>query len=248
MPAALLFAILAVSALVTSFISGILGMAGGMILMGILLALLPLPAAMMLHGITQLASNGWRALLWRSQVDWRVFLGYAIGALVSLGAFTLVQLVVSKPVALITLGLTPFVALALPESLHLNVERRGHPTACGIICTVLSLTSGVSGPILDVFFVRSRMTRHGVVATKAMTQSFSHILKIAYFGAVVAAEGSRVEPWVAAMMVLLAFAGTQLSKRVLEKMDDASFRFWTRWTVMATGVFYLGSGVVLLAR
>ena len=63
MPTVLLIAILAVSSLVTSFISGILGMAGGMILMGILLAVVPLPQAMMLHGITQLASNGWRAVL-----------------------------------------------------------------------------------------------------------------------------------------------------------------------------------------
>ena len=247
MPTALLLAILAVSSLVTSFISGILGMAGGMILMGILLALLPLPAAMMLHGITQLASNGWRALLWRNNVEWRVLRGYVIGALAALAAFAVVQLVVSKPVALIMLGLTPFVTLALPEKLHLNVERKGHPTACGIICTVLSLTSGVSGPILDIFFVRSSLTRHAVVATKAMTQSFSHILKIVYFGALVAID-SNVNPYIAGMMVLLAFTGTQLSKRVLEKMNDESFRFWTRWTVIVTGLFYLGSGTFLLLK
>jgi len=41
-----------------------------------------------------------------------------------------VKLVVSKPLALITMGLTPFISLALPEKLHLNVERRGHPLAC----------------------------------------------------------------------------------------------------------------------
>jgi uncharacterized membrane protein YfcA len=181
-------------------------------------------------------------------VDWRVFRSYVVGALVATGIFALVQIVVSKPVALIMLGLTPFVALALPEKLHLNVERRGHAPACGVICTVLNLTSGVSGPILDIFFVRSSMTRHAVVATKAMTQSFSHILKIVYFGAVVAAAGSGVDPWIAGMMVLLAFAGTSLSKRILEKMNDESFRFWTRWTVMVTGLFYLGSGVLLLVR
>jgi uncharacterized membrane protein YfcA len=139
------------------------------------------------------------------------------------------------------------VTLALPEKLHLNVERRGHPTGCGVICTVLSLTSGVSGPILDIFFVRSSMTRHAVVATKAMTQSFSHILKIVYFGALVAID-SGVDPYIAAMMVLLAFTGTQLSKRVLEKMNDESFRFWTRWTVIVTGLFYLGSGTLLLLK
>jgi uncharacterized membrane protein YfcA len=248
MPSVLVLSLLAVSALVTSFISGILGMAGGMILMGVLLAVLPLPAAMMLHGITQLASNAWRALLWRKEVDWRVFRGYLYGAVLALGFFAAVKLVVSKPVALIMMGLTPFITLALPEKLHLNVERRGHPFLCGIVCSVLSLTAGISGPILDVFFVRSKMSRHAVVATKAMTQSLSHVMKILYFGAFVAIEGATVEPWLAAMMVLLAFTGTSLSRRVLERMDDRSFRFWTRWTVMVLGVFYLGSGALMLAR
>ncbi len=247
MPTALLFAILAVSAVATSFISGILGMAGGMILMGILLALMPLPAAMMLHGITQLASNGWRAFLWREAVDWRVFRGYVFGALATLAAFVAATFVISKPAALIVMGLTPFITLALPEKVHLNVERRGHPFGCGAICALLSLTAGVSGPILDVFFVRSKMGRHAVVATKAMTQSFTHLMKIGYFGGiVVATERGAVEPWLAAMMVAFAFLGTSLSKRVLEKMDDASFRKWTQVTVMTLGIFYLGSGLLLL--
>jgi uncharacterized membrane protein YfcA len=146
------------------------------------------------------------------------------------------------------MGLTPFVALALPEGLHLNVERRGHPFACGMVCMVLSLMAGVSGPILDVFFVRSKMSRHAVVATKAMTQSLSHIMKILYFGAFAVVEGSGVDPWLAAMMVVLAFTGTSLSRRVLERMNDASFRFWTRWTVMSLGAFYLGSGAFMLLR
>src|ERR1700704_4761296 len=100
MPSAAILALLALSALVTSFTSGILGMAGGMILMGILLAALPLPAAMMLHGITQLASNAWRALLWRREVDWRVFRGYLYGAVAMTLFFAVVKLVVGKPVAL----------------------------------------------------------------------------------------------------------------------------------------------------
>ena len=248
MPTALFFAILAVSALATSFISGILGMAGGMILMGILLAMMPVPAAMMLHGITQLASNGWRAFMWRQNVDWRVFRGYALGALGATAAFALLQLVVSKAAALIAMGFTPFVSLMLPEKLHLNVERRGHSSACGAICTILSLTAGVSGPILDVFYVRSKMTRHAVIATKATTQSFAHMLKIAYFGVLVAGARGEVDAWLAAMMVVLAFAGTTLSGPVLKRMDDKSFRMWSRWTISVLGVVYLASGVMLLFR
>ena len=248
MPAALFIAILAVSALATSFVSGILGMAGGMILMGVLLALMPLPAAMMLHGITQLAANGWRALLWRRSVDWKIFRGVAAGSLAAVALFAVLQLVVSKPAALILLGLSPFVALALPERLHLNVERRGHAPACGAVCTALALSAGVSGPLLDVFFVRSSLSRQSVVATKAMSQGLGHLLKIGYFGVVAAAGASEANPWIAAMMVLLAFAGTTLSRYVLERMDDAAFRRWTRRTVMTLGVAYLAWGAALLLR
>jgi uncharacterized protein len=247
----LIFACIAVSVLVTSFISGILGMAGGMILMGVLLALLSLPAAMMLHGITQMASNGARAWLWRRNVDWRIFRGYALGALFAAAAFVLVQFIVSKAVAYILLGLTPFVSFALPKRLALNVDAPAHPALCGVTCMGMQLLSGVSGPLLDVFFVRSRLDRRGVVATKAMSQTLGHFIKIVYFGglSVMSSGGIAGElslPLMAAC-VLLAFTGTTLSKRVLDKMSDANFRWWTQWTVMVMGVIYLGSGVWLLA-
>ncbi|HEY5899666.1 MAG TPA: TSUP family transporter [Burkholderiales bacterium] len=238
--------LLAFSTLITSFISGILGMAGGMILMGVLLAVLPLPAAMMLHGVSQLASNGGRAFMLRRQVDWRVFGGYAIGAAIALAFFALTHIIVGKAAALVMMGLTPFAALLLPESLHLNVERRGHSLLCGIICLALNLTAGIAGPMLDVFFVRSKMSRHAVVATKALTQTLSHLVKIAYFGGVMAVQGADVEPWLAATMVVLALLGTSLSRQVLERMSDASFRQWTRWTVMTLGVMYLASGLRLV--
>lgn len=251
----LTFAAIAVTVLATSFISGILGMAGGMILMAVLLALLPLPAAMMLHGITQLASNGWRAWLWRTHIEIGIFRGYALGSFAALILFALIQFVVSKPVAYILLGLTPFVSFVLPERLHLNVDRKGQPILCGFICSAVQLMAGVSGPLLDVFFVRSRLDRKGVVATKAITQSFGHLVKIVYFGGVAvflsaASKGeiqNSLSIFLAGSCVVLAFTGTTLSRHVLEKMTDADFRRWTQWTVMTLGVVNLGTGMYLLA-
>jgi uncharacterized membrane protein YfcA len=253
MPSALVFALIALAALVTSFISGILGMAGGMILMAVLLALLPLPAAMMLHGITQFASNGWRAWLWRSHIDARVFRGYVLGALGALALFAAIQFVVNKPVAYILLGLTPFVSFALPARWQLNVDRPHQPAACGFVCTAVQLMAGVSGPLLDVFFVKSRLDRKGVVATKAITQSCGHVVKIVFFAGVArfanAENKSAIEEslsiTLAATCVGMAFTGTSLSRRVLERMSDAHFRRWTQRTVMTLGVVSLGVGVYL---
>ncbi|MGH6893767.1 MAG: hypothetical protein ACREEP_16080 [Dongiaceae bacterium] len=61
-------AAVAAAALGTSFLSGVFGMVGGLILMGVLLLFLPVPAAMTLHAITQMTANGWRAAVWNRHI------------------------------------------------------------------------------------------------------------------------------------------------------------------------------------
>jgi uncharacterized protein len=79
-----LISLLCLAMVGTAFLSGIFGMAGGMILIGVLLALLPVPEAMMLHGVTQMASNGWRALLWWRYVRWSAVASYILGCAAAL--------------------------------------------------------------------------------------------------------------------------------------------------------------------
>ena len=81
MSTATAFIILAAS-LGTAFVSGIFGMAGGLILMGVLLALVSLPTAMIVHGAIQMVANGWRAYLLRGDINWDVFRTYTAGAFV----------------------------------------------------------------------------------------------------------------------------------------------------------------------
>src|SRR5579885_2391210 len=123
----------------TSFLSGIFGMAGGMILIGVLLALLPLPEAMVLHGVTQMASNGWRAALWIRHVRWRSVVPYVAGGLASLGLWSLTQYVPSKPVALLLLGVTPFLARLMPKSLKPDPESVVQGVCYGVFCVGLIL-------------------------------------------------------------------------------------------------------------
>ena len=106
----------------TSFLSGLFGMAGGLILIGVLLALMPLPSAMVLHAITQMASNGWRAFLWRDHIRWRPVAVYLIGCAVALAAWSITRYVPDKPVALLLLGVTPFMARLMPPGLKPNPD------------------------------------------------------------------------------------------------------------------------------
>ncbi len=239
-------AALAASILGTSFLSGIFGMAGGMILMGILLAMMPLAAAMVLHGVTQMASNSWRAWVWRTHILWPVVAWYAAGGIAAALAFFAVQLVPSKPITFIALGLLSFTGLLLPSRFAPNIVRRPDAIACGTLCTALQFIAGVSGPIFDVFFVRSNLDRKVIVATKAAIQTLGHTLKVAYFGQLLVAGTAEIAPVAMILAVSFAVAGTQLSRSVLDAISDAQFRSWSRGLIVAIASIYLVHGIALL--
>ena len=67
------YIVLAFSILLSSFVSGVFGMAGGMILLGVLLNYFDVPSAMILFSIIQFCANGWRAWQWRQYVRWPIF-------------------------------------------------------------------------------------------------------------------------------------------------------------------------------
>ncbi len=241
-----LTAAFAAAVLFTSFLSGIFGMAGGMILLGLLLAMLPLAQAMLLHGITQLASNGWRAWLWRAHVDWRVARHFAAVALLTTLVIGLLPFTTNKATALIVMGLTPFLVLLLPKQIQPDATRPPHAWGCALICTTLQLVAGGAGPILDVFFVHTGMDRKQVVATKAALQTFSHMLRIGYFGSLLAAGGGTFDPSVVLIAVVCAMSGTSLSRRVLEVISEANFRRWTQRIVLSVAAVYLVQGLWLV--
>ncbi|MBL8384570.1 MAG: sulfite exporter TauE/SafE family protein [Burkholderiales bacterium] len=241
-------AALAASVIATSFISGIFGMAGGMILMGILLLFVPVAQAMMLHGAAQLASNGSRAWLWRAHIRWRSVGYYLAGSALPVAAFVLVGFAASKPVVLLSLGLMPLAVMALPADIKPDAERAGAGIACGVVCSTLQLLTGVSGPVLDSFFTGSPMDRKSLVATKGAIQTFGHLLKIAYFGQFVTLGGDGVPPLALGAAVLLAVFGTNLSKKLLERMSDVQFRAWTQRLILGISLVYVAQGLWLLWR
>jgi len=111
-----ILAALAFMAVVTSFISGIFGMAGGMLLIGFLLMVLPVPVAMVFHGVIQIAANGWRSWLWRHHINWQVVLEFGLGSVFSLAVFSSLSFVPPKWAVLMAVGLTPFIALSVPRT------------------------------------------------------------------------------------------------------------------------------------
>ena len=113
----------------------------------------------------------------------------------------------------------------------------------------LNLSAGVAGPALDFFYVKTTLTRKEIVATKAVTMFFSHLVKIIYFGIpLVAAAGLTTLPplWVFAAAVPCIILGTYIGTRILHRLSDIHFKSYTKYLVTVIGVIYLWRGLTLL--
>lgn len=245
----LMIAALGALMVATAFLSGLFGMAGGMILIGVLLMLMPLPTAMVLHAITQMASNGWRAFLWRAHISWRPVFVYLIGCALALAIWSLVRYVPDKPVALLLLGVTPFLARLMPSSLKPDPESVWQGALYGSICMGLMLMTGVIGPLLDTYFLGgNKMDRRGIIATKATCQVASHFTKLIYFGSIVS-SGASLDWRLVLVAITASMLGTTLSRRVLEAMSDQQFRRWANHLITTVASYYvLYAGWLLVAK
>ena len=236
---------LASTMVATAFLSGIFGMAGGLILIGVLLVVFPLPTAMVLHAVTQMASNGWRAALWFRHIVWKSMAFYVAGCLVSVGLWSITLYVPDKAVALLLLGLSPFIVRAIPEKVMPRSFSPMQVAVTGVLSMMLMLLTGVTGPLLDTMFLRSPLERRQIIATKAACQVFGHGFKLVYFGALIAEVG-QVEPWFLGVAIASSMIGTSLGKLLLEQLSDAQFRAWSHRLITALASYYVGYGVVLL--
>lgn len=241
--------VILIAVLVTAFISGIFGLAGGLILMGVLTALMPVATAMIIHGAVQLVSNGYRAFRLRSHINWGVVGRYAIGSVLAVALlFALPWRPDKNAVALMLSSLAIFVWI--PRGwINLDARRPFQAELVGFLAQGLNTLAGVAGPLVQLFFVRTDMTRQQIVSTEATTQAMAHLVKICFWSVpVVTAAGWGAMPpaWLILAAIPLSMTGTTLGGKVLDRMNDVNFKAAMKWLVTAVCAVMLlrGLGVI----
>ncbi len=230
-------------------ISGLFGMAGGLVFMGIIASLMSVSAAMVVHGIVQSVSNGSRSAILRDHIRWDILGWQLFGALPAIGIMLWLAFTPNKAQLFLALGLLPLL-LWLPKGILAgDAERPSHAVLCGAMVMGLNLSAGVAGPALDFFYVKTALTRKAIVATKAVTMFASHLVKIGYFGIPLlrAAGLSDLPPiWVLVIALPAVIIGTKIGTSLLERFSDVGFRKYTRILVTVVGAVYVLRGLSLL--
>lgn len=241
--------IILIAALITAMISGLFGMAGGMIFMGVITSFLGVSEAMVVHGAVQSVSNSYRAFLLRANIRWDILGFQALGALPAIICLAMIAFVPSKTFVYFALGLLPFI-LWLPRGwMQGNSERPRDAILCGFMVIGLNLTAGIAGPALDFFYVKTGLSRLEIVATKALTMFAAHMVKIVYFGLplLLASNLSGLpHPWIFLAAVPCVMIGTYIGTRLLHRLSDIQFKSYTKYLVTLVGCIYLWRGFSLL--
>lgn len=241
--------LLGVAVFSTSAISAIVGMAGGLILKGVLVSLAPVATSMIIHGFTQAIANGYRAYRLRRAIDWNALKHYLRGAFVSLIAFSLIQWVPSATAIYFGLGILPFLSLFVPTSIRPDFAKPQVAQVTGFLVNGTQLLAGVAGPLLDLAFVETRYSKTEVVATKAATQTLSHVMKLGSYSWVLAQSAKSSdsltqsagmpEPWLLVLCASVSVLGTSVGAKVLERLDERRFKSLGRTLILGIGSVYL---------
>lgn len=243
----MLIAGLILAVLLTSTLSGVFGMVGGMILLGFLLFLLPVEAAIAAQGVIQLVANSSRAYFSREWIDWRIIRYAVLGIGAALMLLTLVEYTPNIAVVSICVGLLPVFCYIPTRWIMLDASRPPQAVLCGFLGGLLNLGVGVAGPIVDIFFARTPMDRRKIIGTKASLVLISHLAKIALYSAALSGLENRE---LIAISVALPFSvmGSLIGHAILSRFTNEGFRRGTVILITVVGLFYLGQGFLLLTR
>ena len=202
---------------------------------------------MVLHGLIQLTSNGYRAWLNKTDIKWNIVSTLIFGNIISLVGLFSLAFEPDKITVLLVLGLLPYIAWALPKKNSLDVSKKPIGILAGMVVVGSNLLSGTGGPLLDIFFQRVNMTRHQVVATKAVAQSLGHISKIIFFGFLTTSKFNTWPSfWLIFFAVIASVIGTTLGKIILDKIDDRTFFVWTQSILLTIGAVFIAYALYLM--
>ncbi len=228
-------AVLVVAAVVTSTISGILGMAGGAALLAVMTTLLPAGDVVPLHGAVQLGSNTTRAFAFLRHVDRRILWRFA--PLVTIGAFAAARLWSGVRLPWFKPMIGAFV-------IGLLVWRRWAPALrrpplwvylpLGGLVGFLSIFVGATGPLIAPFFLRDDLDKEQIIGTKAACQLVLHLSKLGAFLGI----GYDYRPHLPLLALMLGatVVGTYLGKFLLSRLPT---RIFVRVFELALGLLAL---------
>jgi len=241
-------AVLTAAATATAALSAVVGMAGGITLLAVMLLYLEPLVAIPLHGAVQLVSNSSRTVVQRSHVRWSAVRRFVLLLVPFAFAGLTIARMLPPEATRALIGVFVLVATWRPGWLRVGAGH-GDPErqliGVGGAVGFLSTTIGATGPLMAPFFLQLGLTRQGLVGTKAACQALQHCAKLLVFGV----TGFVFFDW-AGLLVALSLgvvAGTLLGSLALEHVSEVNFQRLYRGVLSLIAIRLVGGELLALA-
>ena len=249
--------ILVVVAFITSAISAILGMGGGIILLGIMALLIPNGYMVIaLHGVVQLVSNITRSYIFRQHIKRHIIWQYLPGAILGLCISAIIIIILIyvfnvqsandikvdflKP--LIGIFIIWFVFGKRP---HIKNETP-HFFGVGFVSGISTTFIGATGPLIAPFFLKGRLTKENIIANKAVCQAISHIGKIPLFIILFKVNYFK-ELTILIPLIVAVFFGTNFGKYILQFIPEHIFRLLFKGSLTLIAIKLIIDQLIIIA-
>ncbi len=238
----MIYAFLAFAALITSIISAILGMGGGVTLLAILLSFITHAEAIPTHAAVQIASNSTRVLAFIGSVDRGAFVRFTVGVIPggALGFFLLWKLGepgASEPYLKTLVGGYILLAMWIPTggSAAHRVGVWWDFPLMGLAAGTAALTVGAVGPLIAPLFARREFPKERLIATKAMCQLTTHFMKIPAFVLLRDLDLNKLG-LLSIVMIVAVIPGTLIGKKLLRGIAEQHFKVAFRVVLTLAGL------------
>ena len=214
--------ILGLISIFTSFIAGVVGLGGGLMLIAILPTFLPIQAIIPIHGFTQMFSNISRAYFGYKDIQFEVVPKFLIGSIIGVSIFALILDMISLEYIPLFIGM--YILLSLwSNKFNDKIKKYENYYLVGFLQSGLSVVVGATGPLTTTLLLKDYGDKNKVVSTAALLMSISHMMKVLVF----MYFGFKFSEYIDIIIVMVigVIIGSYLGTKIRDKVDGKKLIF-----------------------
>lgn len=234
----LLWIILLIGTIFAGILAAVTGFGGAAILLPLLVAIFGIRAAIPILTVAQLIGNASRVWFNRKELDLRVVMWFAFGAIPTAVAGSL--LFAAAPLSALTRLLGVFL-LGIVAYRHIGkasfkIPLRGF-TPLGAAAAFISALLGTVGPLMAPFFLAYGLTKGAYIGTEALATVVMHVMKIIVYRNVSLLSVADVE--VGLLMGLVLIGGSYIGTKIVRRLSDRVFVLLVEITLIVAGLRFV---------
>ena len=229
---------------VTSFITSVASVGGGMIMLASLAQYFSPSSLIPIHALIQLSNNVSRTYLFRKDIVFSIFkpilIGSIFGSVIGIVLFS----VIPEGIILLLIGL--FIILMVFFKHSLRIFTNLLPNAlCGIFSASIGMLVGANGPIVSAFLAAKNLQPKELIGTHGAIMVAQHLFKIIAF---ISLFNFALLQYLVLVIctTLTGFLGAWLAKIYLEKISKHLFDIALSILLTSLSVLLIMRGSLLI--